>query len=412
MYTRILLTVCALLCLAAGAQAQTSVALSPVPAQQFLSSTGVPLASGCIYTSITGTSTPLATFTDGTGAAQNTNPVILDGGGFGNLWLSNSAYRFAIWSYGSGAVGANCGNGVLQRTVDNVSAYTVINQSQNIFLLGASSDPGGSAGELTYRTDIPCFRVFSTLWDCVVTLTATQTLTNKTLSSPIIATPTVSNGSFASPTIITPVLTGAATGTGVQGTDSKLLTAGTIAGTSAVLCTDALGGATTSGCTPTNGAVAGCTSIGPGTLVNNNALQTLMSCGISANALSAGSLLAVDMTGIESTAAGQSIAFTVSLGGGTACSNFAPTFGVANNQPLYFWAKFAVLTAGAGGTGNWTCGFSSTGNSLTTGANGVVGAPTISINTTVGNTLLVQVQMSVANAGNSVTGQLLKAVIY
>lgn len=37
-------------------------------------------------------------------------------------------------------------------------------------------------------------------------------------------------------------------GYGVQGTDTKLLTSGTIAGTGATLCTDALGGATTSGC--------------------------------------------------------------------------------------------------------------------------------------------------------------------
>ena len=52
------------------------------------------------------------------------------------------------------------------------------------------------------------------------------------------------------PIVITPSPT---TGTGVvsattQGTDSKLLTAGTVSGTAATLCTDANGGATTSGC--------------------------------------------------------------------------------------------------------------------------------------------------------------------
>lgn len=394
-----------------GAQAQTPVALSPVPAQQFLSSTGVPLASGCIYTSITGTSTPLATFTDGTGTAQNTNPVILDGGGFGNLWLSNSAYRFAIWSYGSGAVGANCGNGVLQRTVDNVSAYTVINQAQNIFLLGASSDPGGSAGELAYRTDIPCFRAFSTLWDCIVTLTATQTLTNKTLASPIITAPTVSNGSFTSPTLSTPVLNGTATGTGLQGTGSKLLTAGVISGLlAAPLCTDAGGSATTTSCIPVVGSAIGCTSIGPGSVVNNNAQQTLMTCVIPANALAAGALLSVDVIGIESTASGQTITITASIGGGTPCgSTFSA--GVANNQPWNFSGKFAVLTAGAGGTANWSCEIWGPGNGIA-GNNGTVGAPTISVNTTIPNTLLITEQMSVANAGNILVGQLLKAVIY
>jgi len=51
-----------------------------------------------------------------------------------------------------------------------------------------------------------------------------------------------------SPTIVTPVLNGAATGTGIQGTDAKLLTSGTVSGAGAALCTDANGGATTSGC--------------------------------------------------------------------------------------------------------------------------------------------------------------------
>lgn len=62
----------------------------------------------------------------------------------------------------------------------------------------------------------------------------TQTLTNKTLTSP---------------TITTPVINGASTGTGIQGTDSTLLTAGTVSASAGVaLCTDGNHGATTSGC--------------------------------------------------------------------------------------------------------------------------------------------------------------------
>lgn len=226
-------------CFQRNVNAQTPVALSPVPAQQFFSQAGAPLAGGCIYTFISQTSTPLATFTDGTGTATNPNPVILDGGGFGNLWLSNSSYRFQIWSYGSGAVGSNCGNGTQQRQIDNISAYTIINQAQAIFLSGVTSDPGGTAGEMIYRSDIPCFRGFTTFWDCFVRLTDTQTLTNKTLTAPTIN----------SPIIATPTINGASTGTGIQGTDTKLLTAGTISATAAIpICTDANGGATTTGC--------------------------------------------------------------------------------------------------------------------------------------------------------------------
>src|SRR5260221_2050088 len=88
-------------------QAQTSVALAPLAKQQFLSTTGAPLASGCLFTYISGTSTPLATYQDSTGTAQNTNPVILDIGGFAPLRLSNSAYRFTLYSTG----GVNCSSG-------------------------------------------------------------------------------------------------------------------------------------------------------------------------------------------------------------------------------------------------------------------------------------------------------------
>lgn len=62
----------------------------------------------------------------------------------------------------------------------------------------------------------------------VVVDSATQTETNKTLTSPVINT--------------------GASGTGLQGTDTKLMSAGTVSGTAAHLCVDANGGATTSGC--------------------------------------------------------------------------------------------------------------------------------------------------------------------
>jgi len=109
---------------------------------------------------------------------------VLDSGGFSSIWLKNASYRFVIYSKGLGGVqGSDCFSGVLQRTVDLVSAYASINQAQALFLLGQSSDPAGSAGELIYRTDIPCFRGFSTLWDCFVTLAGVQTLTNKTYNN-------------------------------------------------------------------------------------------------------------------------------------------------------------------------------------------------------------------------------------
>lgn len=60
--------------------------------------------------------------------------------------------------------------------------------------------------------------------------------------------PSITTPSLTTPSISTPSINGASTGTGVQGTDSKLLTSGTVSGTGATLCTDANGGATTSSC--------------------------------------------------------------------------------------------------------------------------------------------------------------------
>lgn len=399
----------ALACSWAGSASAQGVAVAPLqlPRSQFLSATGIPLASGCVNFFATGTSTPQAIYADSGGVNQLANPLTLDAAGEASVWLSNTGYDIVA---NTGVVGTACSVSLgaqLWREV-NKNPFAIINSGSNYIVASGTSDPSGSVGMLGYRSDIPCFRGFSTIWDCFVTQNGIQALTNKTLTSPTINTPAIT-----SPTITTPVLNGASTGTGVQGTDSKLLTASTVAGTAVPLCTDAQGGATTVGCSAPQGAAAGCTSIGPVTITNNNALQNLLSCSIPLNTLSAGSVLAVDVTGIESTAANQTITISTSLGGGTVCSSVSGGAVAGNNQPWNFVAKFSVLTAGAGGTANWSCEyFGSPSGGGVQGPNGVVGTPTISVNTTVSNTLLITVQMSVANAGNITTAQLLKSVIF
>lgn len=218
-----------------------------------------------------------------------------------------------------------------------------------------------------------------------------------------------------SPTISTPTISGASTGSGVQGTDSKLLTAGAVSGTGAALCTDANGGATTSGCASSGGASIGCTNNTPVTVSNTTSASNLLSCSIAANALSAGSVLHVNFSGVESSASTFNYVpnITINLGGGTSCTTATSTTAAGNNQPWNIVATLAIITAGSGGTANWSCEyFSSPSGGGVSGPNGVVGAPTISINTTVSNTLQTQVSMSVANTGDSVTGQVLKAVIF
>lgn len=94
------------------------VALSPVAIQQFFDVDGNPLAGGQLFTFAAGTSTPLGTFTDSTGSVLNSNPIILDAGGFANIWLQALAYKFILQD----------ADGVTQWTVDGILGTGGTNQ--------------------------------------------------------------------------------------------------------------------------------------------------------------------------------------------------------------------------------------------------------------------------------------------
>lgn len=87
-------------------------ALMPVPRLQFLDANGDPLPGGKVFTYAAGTTTPLATYTTSVGNVANTNPVILDSGGFAapGIWLSPAAYKIVLKDQ----------NDVTQWTVDNL----------------------------------------------------------------------------------------------------------------------------------------------------------------------------------------------------------------------------------------------------------------------------------------------------
>lgn len=60
-------------------------------------SNGDPLSGGKLYTYVASTSTPAATYTDESGATPNANPVILDGSGRADVWLSSATnYKFVL----------------------------------------------------------------------------------------------------------------------------------------------------------------------------------------------------------------------------------------------------------------------------------------------------------------------------
>jgi microcystin-dependent protein len=77
-----------------------AVNLSPIGnGFQFFTNTGIPLAGGKIYTYQAGSSTPLATYTDNTGAVANANPIVLgsDGRPANEIWLTYGFnYKFIL----------------------------------------------------------------------------------------------------------------------------------------------------------------------------------------------------------------------------------------------------------------------------------------------------------------------------
>lgn len=144
--------------------------LAPAPKAQFFDATGAPLVGGKVFTYAAGTTTPLATFTDATALTPNTNPVILDSRGECNLWFSTAtSYKVVLKN----------ANDVTQWTVDNIATYgTIASQnSNNVSITGGTisgitatfnvtGNVSGNAGTVTNG----------------VYLTATQTLTNKTIT--------------------------------------------------------------------------------------------------------------------------------------------------------------------------------------------------------------------------------------
>jgi hypothetical protein len=161
-----------------------------------------------------------------------------------------------------------------------------------------------------------------------------------------------------------------------------------------------------------SGASTGCTAIGPVTVTNTAVSTNLLSCTLGAGALSAGSLLEIDVSSSESTAASGSITVTLSIGGASVCETQV-TAGIANNQPWNLIGKYFVITSGASGTAMLSCQWvSSTAGGGLIGPFGTTGTPTQSVNTTVTNLIQITVQMGVANVGNTIIGEGLKAVIF
>ena len=165
---------------------------------QFFDSNGRPLASGRVYSYLGGTTTLSNTYKESTGTVQNTNPIVLDAGGYASVWLANHTYKFCTYNSLSvlqypcqdnvtGYLGLlNLANTwTLPQTFGGVATFTL---TDNQIVLGA---PGAQttldfpppAGNITLH--------FPNTADTMVGRATIDTLTNKTLSNPVINTMTV-----------------------------------------------------------------------------------------------------------------------------------------------------------------------------------------------------------------------------
>ena len=88
--------------------------ISPTPKLQFLDANGNPLANGLLYTYASGTTTPLATYTNQFETTANTNPIVLNARGEASVFLlAGFSYRFVLQN----------SSGVTQYTTDPFNAF-------------------------------------------------------------------------------------------------------------------------------------------------------------------------------------------------------------------------------------------------------------------------------------------------
>jgi hypothetical protein len=200
---------CLLIFLAASfAFAQVPVTMAPPLHFQFFDANGVALANGKLYTYAAGTTNLQNTYADAGGVNQNSDPIMLDATGSPSngsvqtgIFLANLSYKFVAFNQFN----------VFEWSVDNVSTYFGLLNTANLWTAAQSFDDPitlfpsdnqivfGSPGSQT-TFDIPPgisnyvlhFPPLSAS-DTAVTQAATQTLTNKSFTSPTVNGCEVSN---------------------------------------------------------------------------------------------------------------------------------------------------------------------------------------------------------------------------
>jgi hypothetical protein len=224
---------------------------------QFFDNSGAPLAGGLVFTYQAGGTVPQATYTDSTGATPNPNPVVLDSAGRADIWCLAASYRFDLKTAGgvlirtednivgnaltavstvtantvyagpsTGAAAVPAFRALVAADIPSLSTSSADVALDNLasvnintpLLFQTGIDVGSTAkaprflyfwgagafGTTSFRlTGTPTANRILTLQDSsdtIVGRATTDTLTNKTLASPVFT------GKLAGPPLLTPVL--------------------------------------------------------------------------------------------------------------------------------------------------------------------------------------------------------------
>lgn len=160
--------------------------LLPEGKQSYTNGTGAPLVGGKLYTYDAGTTTPRATYSDSAGVTPNANPTILDARGEATVFW-NGSYKVVlkdsadvtIWTQDNVSSTGGSGSGSFTTlTVTGAATFSDATSPIIVAKIGPSS---------TQQHTLPVVAS-----DTVALLAAAQTMTNKTLTTPVIAA--ISNG--------------------------------------------------------------------------------------------------------------------------------------------------------------------------------------------------------------------------
>lgn len=122
---------------------------TPMPSPFFLAqdNNGLIIAAAKLCTYAAGTTTPLATYSDVGLLVANTNPVVTDSAGRATVYLSQTSYKFTLYT---GGTAATC-DGTQVWSKDNISA--IPSASGNVDNANAVAGENLTAGQVTYLSD-------------------------------------------------------------------------------------------------------------------------------------------------------------------------------------------------------------------------------------------------------------------